>query len=162
VSSNLTFNKQFQTKKLIFLTLFSIFLGRTREKHYLFFSLRGSRVTRSVCKFLFYKRFEVFNSSCITNRQTNASTRFLRAGPPTQVQLHSTLFIYHTAQFLPQALAWTTLNPPVTNFVISSFLCWSKLSAYVTSFHCLSVSHLGNLAASLSASCLACLSCRTD
>ena len=97
-----------------------------------------------------------------TNIQTPAPAFLIRH---PRSRLHYTLFVYHAMD--PhfgfennQALACTTLNPPVTNFVISSFLCWSKLRAYATSFHCLSVSHLGSLAASLSASCLACLSYR--
>lgn len=45
----------------------------------------------------------------------------------------------------------TLLNPAVTVFVMSSFLCGRSDKAYATSFHWRSVSHRGRRAASLSA-----------
>ena len=57
------------------------------------------------------------------------------------------------------AAAWIILNPSDTSLVISSFLCGSSPIANATSFHCRSVSQRPSLAASFSASCLACLSC---
>jgi hypothetical protein len=69
---------------------------------------------------------------------------------PQHMALHSTRHLY--------AAVCTTVKPCPSVFAISSSLCCSKPSAYATSFHCLSLSHLANLAASFCERFFACLS----
>lgn len=78
---------------------------------------------------------------CIHQASPKTPTPFIHHSMPTKypynhhpfpsqlISLHHTKLPAVMIEERLQALACTTLNPPATNFVISSFLCCNKLKA---------------------------------